>query len=429
VTSAVVGGALANKAGFGGEAWVRMSWVTGLRQLGLDTWFVEDIDSASCTDAFGAPSSARDSDNLRYFEATVAAFGLSDRAILRVDGGNECYGAGDDALAALGEAAALVINIGGPPSPRPTCSRPRRASTSTSTPAGRSSGTPRATPRPASPVTTRSTRLPRTSERRAARSLPPASPGARPANRSFSQIGRSCRRSARAGSRRSQPGATASDPPVASVESIRSFATWSICHAAPARASRWCCASRPRTTATASCSNATAGTLVDPDAVRTPDAFRSYVQGSDAEFSAAQGVYARTGSGWFSDRSVRYPPRVGAAGAGAGHRPRRPPTGRRGCGHLRFARHRTRRRGAQSSASTTRTRARRARSPSSTSTRISCSVGCSTRWVSRDGALEGEGPAAAVPRQRPDRRLPRAGRRDLGRAAVRAGSAAARSRR
>src|SRR3712207_7813215 len=34
--------------------------------------------------------------------------------------------------------------------------------------------------------------------------------------------------------------------------------------------------------------------------------FRSYVQGSGAEFSVAQGIYVQTQSGWFSDRTVRY---------------------------------------------------------------------------------------------------------------------------
>jgi hypothetical protein len=46
---------------------------------------------------------------------------------------------------------------------------------------------------------------------------------------------------------------------------------------------------------------------VDPKAAASdPDAFRRYVQGSGAEFSVAQGVYVETGSGWFSDRTVRY---------------------------------------------------------------------------------------------------------------------------
>ncbi len=42
------------------------------------------------------------------------------------------------------------------------------------------------------------------------------------------------------------------------------------------------------------------------EVARTPADFQAYVQGSGAEFSAAQGVYAHTASGWFSDRSLRY---------------------------------------------------------------------------------------------------------------------------
>jgi hypothetical protein len=47
--------------------------------------------------------------------------------------------------------------------------------------------------------------------------------------------------------------------------------------------------------------------IADPRAVAgDPAAFRSYVQGSDAEFSVAQGVYVATRSGWVSDRSAHY---------------------------------------------------------------------------------------------------------------------------
>ena len=47
--------------------------------------------------------------------------------------------------------------------------------------------------------------------------------------------------------------------------------------------------------------------LVDPRSVAgDPDLFRSYVQGSAAEFSVAQGIYVETNSGWFSDRTTRY---------------------------------------------------------------------------------------------------------------------------
>jgi hypothetical protein len=47
--------------------------------------------------------------------------------------------------------------------------------------------------------------------------------------------------------------------------------------------------------------------LVNPhEVVPDPNAFRAYVQQSGAEFSVAQPVYVETGSGWFSDRTVRY---------------------------------------------------------------------------------------------------------------------------
>ena len=47
--------------------------------------------------------------------------------------------------------------------------------------------------------------------------------------------------------------------------------------------------------------------LVSPTRVAaTPQAFRSYVRGSGAEFSVAQEAYAATRCGWFSDRTARY---------------------------------------------------------------------------------------------------------------------------
>jgi hypothetical protein len=46
--------------------------------------------------------------------------------------------------------------------------------------------------------------------------------------------------------------------------------------------------------------------LLDPDTVATTAAFAGFVRGSGAEFSVAQGVYVDTSSGWFSDRTVRY---------------------------------------------------------------------------------------------------------------------------
>ena len=47
--------------------------------------------------------------------------------------------------------------------------------------------------------------------------------------------------------------------------------------------------------------------LVDPRQVAgSPDDFRRYVHGSAGEFSVAQGIYVETQCGWFSDRTTRF---------------------------------------------------------------------------------------------------------------------------
>jgi hypothetical protein len=47
--------------------------------------------------------------------------------------------------------------------------------------------------------------------------------------------------------------------------------------------------------------------MADPKAVaRDPEVYRSYVQGSKAEFMATKGMYVQTNSGWFSERSACY---------------------------------------------------------------------------------------------------------------------------
>ena len=91
----VVAGALANKLGHGGEAWVRLSWVLGLERLGCDVTLVEQVSAVT--------PAQRD-----YFDATVDAFGLGGRAWL-VDEGAP---APDGLLERAGEAD-LLVNVSG----------------------------------------------------------------------------------------------------------------------------------------------------------------------------------------------------------------------------------------------------------------------------------------------------------------------------
>ena len=58
MTTIVVAGALANKAGNGGEAWVRLSWAQGLAGLGADVHLLEEIDTTAFTDRYGGTMKA-----------------------------------------------------------------------------------------------------------------------------------------------------------------------------------------------------------------------------------------------------------------------------------------------------------------------------------------------------------------------------------
>lgn len=111
--AAIVSGALANKPANGGEAWVRLSWALGLRRLGFDVCFVEQLKSVDCVDGDGAPAAFPTSTNRAFFDAVVADFGLDGQAGLLCDGGREWSGLG---LAQIRDRAAdadLLINISG----------------------------------------------------------------------------------------------------------------------------------------------------------------------------------------------------------------------------------------------------------------------------------------------------------------------------
>ena len=104
MTTVVVAGALANKPGNGGEAWVRMSWARGLARLGLDVWFVETLSGAAVED----PGRAR---ALRFFEDVTAANGFADRRALRVD--DRLVGVSEGEWNALADRCDLLVNISG----------------------------------------------------------------------------------------------------------------------------------------------------------------------------------------------------------------------------------------------------------------------------------------------------------------------------
>ena len=308
MTTAVVGGALANKAGYGGEAWIRMSWLLGLRRLGIDAWLVEDLASAHCTDRLGAPSPVGGSYNVAYFTEVVATFGLTGRAVLRIDAGRQTLGAGAGALAALSEEADLVLNIGGHLPAEALFPRARRVYVDIDpgwTQFWHSSGDPGArlaghhdfytiaenlgTSRcsiPTAGIPWRSTRQPLVLAHW------PVTPGPGPGR--FTTVA----------TWRNPLGPVGDGAHGGKHRQFRRFLelarTSDATHELALRID-------PADAADLARLVAHGWRIVDAaEAVRTPADFQSYVQGSGAEFSAAQGVYTGTGSGWFSDRSLRY---------------------------------------------------------------------------------------------------------------------------
>jgi len=101
MTTVVVAGALGNKPGQAGEAWVKLSWVRGLQRLGFDVWFVEQL-GESLPEDFPAA---------RWFRSVTQQFGMAGRAALL--GGDEVVVGPplEDLLAVAPEAD--LVNISG----------------------------------------------------------------------------------------------------------------------------------------------------------------------------------------------------------------------------------------------------------------------------------------------------------------------------
>jgi hypothetical protein len=110
--AAVVSGALANKPGNAGNAWTRLQWVLGLRRFGFDVAFVEQIRRRDCVAAGGLPARPEESVNVSFFRRVAEAFGLGGAAALVIDDGRT-WGLSAAEVQDVVGAADLLVNIGG----------------------------------------------------------------------------------------------------------------------------------------------------------------------------------------------------------------------------------------------------------------------------------------------------------------------------
>jgi hypothetical protein len=307
----VVSGAIANKHLNGGEAWVRLSWILGLRRLGFDVWFVEQIDEATCVDAAGAPAPFAQSENRRYFEQVVERFGLGERASLLYEGGREAAGVPLEELLPVAQEARLLVNVSGHLDLEPLMSRLRRKAYVDLDPGftqfWHADGTGGARleghdvhftvgeniGRPGCPIPTcgldwRAVRPPAVLEE-----WPVADAG--DADR-FTTIG-------------AWRGAFGPVEFGGHTYSLKVHEFRKVIELPRRSRQRFEIALdiHPGDERDRAALEANGWTLVDPRVtVPGPLEFRDYVQRSGAEFSVAQGIYVETSSGWFSDRTVRY---------------------------------------------------------------------------------------------------------------------------
>jgi hypothetical protein len=307
----LVSGAIANKHLNGGEAWVRLNWLLGLRRLGCDVYFVEQIRTDSCVDEAGEPAAFEVSANAKYFSNVMREFGLAPVASLLCQEGHRGQGLAYRQVLEIAEAADVLINISGHLTLEPILRRVRRKAYIDLDPGftqfwhaqgswgsnlgghdfyftvGENIGTA-GCPIPTCGVQWRRKRRFCVLERW------PVSKGSNPDRfttvaawrGSFGPIEHDGRRFG------------------LKVHEFRKVIP--VAWLAP-QSFEIALSIHPADRADLEALENSGWRIVDPrQAAGDPLAFRRYVQGSGAEFSAAQGIYVDTSSGWLSDRTIRY---------------------------------------------------------------------------------------------------------------------------
>jgi hypothetical protein len=110
---AIVAGAIANKPCNGGEAWVRLSWILGLRRLGFEVYFAEVLNASSCVDRAGRPAPPEESINRLHLERVLGDFGLTRTTALLNEQGERLYGLDVRELGEVAADADVLFDLSG----------------------------------------------------------------------------------------------------------------------------------------------------------------------------------------------------------------------------------------------------------------------------------------------------------------------------
>jgi hypothetical protein len=326
----IVSGPLANKVRNGGHTWERLSWAVGLRRLGFDAYFVEQIAPEACVDAAGKVTGFEESINAEWFRAVTRWFGFGERAVLVCGGGERCIGATWPRLLEIAEDAALLVNIGGHITLAPLLERVRCKAYVDVDPGftqfwqadpgtrfefgghdfyftiGENIGTP-GCPIPTGGLRWRPTRQPVVLADWPVASVGQAALPVRDAGADRQGCLSHDARFTTIASWRGGFGPVQFGGRTYGLKVHEFRKVLPLPGRVAAAAFEIALDIHPGDAKDLAALREHGWRIVEPRAVAaSPAAFRDYVQGSGAEFSVAQGIYVDTNSGWFSDRTVRY---------------------------------------------------------------------------------------------------------------------------
>ncbi len=310
----IVSGATANRPLQGGGAWVRLDWLLGLRRRGCQVHFVEQIASDTCVDEAGAPAPFLESANLRYFEHVMRAFDLDRSSSLICDEGRQVHGLSYHELLEVADAADVLINLSGHLTLEPVLRRIRRRAYIDLDPGftqfwhaqglagarldghdflftvGENIGTP------ACPIPTCGLEWHRTPRFLVLDQWPSRPGSGRGDGGRFTTVA----------AWRGSFGAIEHDGRTFGLK-VHEFRKLLPLPGRAPQPFEVALSIHPADERDRQALRAHGWRLVDPrEVARDPWTFRRYVQSSGGECSAAQGIYVETGSGWLSDRTVRY---------------------------------------------------------------------------------------------------------------------------
>jgi hypothetical protein len=109
----VLAGSLAQRPGRGGHSWVFLQYLLGLRRLGWDVLFLDELLPGMCQDPSGAPCAFEASWNLSYFLRVMDRFGLRHAFSLNYNRGERVVGLDAAEVLRHVRRCALFINVMG----------------------------------------------------------------------------------------------------------------------------------------------------------------------------------------------------------------------------------------------------------------------------------------------------------------------------